>query len=133
MDFRSSPQIHPPGWLTAPIQSKVKGMINGICWSVKYWTMVSSLSCVLHHTGLENTIKIYGQPVATSFTGGIEQLEGLSTSMVFSKATEDAIYNTFQLTDQAYYSAKSPLDKTGVEADVASSVAEFTAPEQNTA
>ncbi len=83
-----------------------------------------------HQTGLENTIKIYSQPVATSFTGGVEQLEGLSTNKVFSNATGNAVYKTFQLEDEPYYSAQSPLDKNDVEAEVALSVAEFTATQQ---
>jgi len=121
----SFPQV----WLTAyyPVEGEETNKWDMLVGKVLDDAFVTELR---YQTGLENTIKIYGEPVSTSFTGGIEQLEGLSTNMVFSKATEDAIHNTFQLADQTYYSAQSSLNKKGVEAEVALSVAEFTETQQ---
>ena len=127
-------QIHsteslPQVWLTATYPVEGEGTEK---WDILVGMVLDDdfVTLMRHQTGLENTIRTDGQPVATSFTGGIEQLVAISPYEVPSNVTEDAIYTTFELAGQPYYSAQSPLDKTGIEVEVALGVAEITATQQ---
>lgn len=81
-------------------------------------------------TGLENTIKIDGQSVATSFAGGVEQLVALSQTELSSTATDNNIFTRFNLAGQPYYSAELKLDNTNIDVEVALSVAIILATQQ---
>jgi hypothetical protein len=82
-------------------------------------------SKMLDETGLEHTIWAAGQPVATSFTGGIELINLSSYQEITSKTTPESIYSTFELKDQPYYSALAQLSPNDIHAEVALGVADI--------
>jgi two-component system phosphate regulon sensor histidine kinase PhoR len=76
-------------------------------------------------TGLEHTLLVDGQPVATSLDGGIT-----SRRSARSEALDSAMRSTFTLENRPYYASRFPLSEPGdgqVEAEVSLAVADIVA------
>jgi len=86
---------------------------------------------MLYQTGLENTIKVANHPVATSFSGGIELLGGISNNEVSSNAIDNTVFTKFELGGKPFYSAQSQLHNPSIQLEVALSVATILATQQN--
>lgn len=72
-------------------------------------------------TGLEHTLVVDGEPVATSLSGGVAS--GESRQSVRFVAAEGDSRVTFSLGGSPYYASRLPLSEPGLEAEVALAVA----------
>lgn len=84
-------------------------------------------------SGLEHSVLVYGQPVATSFAGGLTRWADVSRRSVHPAAPDGAMRGTFNLDGRPYYFARLPLDEPGLEAEGALVVADIAATERRLA
>ncbi|HJW90716.1 MAG TPA: PAS domain S-box protein [Anaerolineales bacterium] len=77
------------------------------------------------HTGLEHTLLVNGQPVATSFAAGLAGRTGVLQLPAAPQGQKDEMSVTFQLGYQPYYAARVPISPAGLEAEVALNVSEI--------
>ena len=84
-------------------------------------------------TGLEHTLLVDGQPVATSFAGGVTQWTAVPRRLVRSATSDSVTRSTFDLDGHPYYSARFPLSEPGLEAEVALAVADIVATQRRLA
>ncbi len=77
-------------------------------------------------TGLEHTIWLNDQPLATSFIGNRATLVENFSKLV---ADDREQYRAYELDGEPYYAALIPLDTRGIQAEVALSIADITATE----
>jgi PAS domain S-box-containing protein len=78
-------------------------------------------------TGLEYTLLVDGQPVATSFAGGVTRWATAPRQPVRSAASDGVTRGTFDLDGHPYYFARFSLSKPGLEAEVALAVGDIVA------
>lgn len=78
-------------------------------------------------TGLEHTLFVEGEPVATSFEAGLSNLNAISQQPASPGLTGEAICSTFELGCQPYYSARIELIDSGLEVAVALDVSDIAA------
>ena len=116
------------GWLLAaqPVTDKERGQIGTV---VVGMALDDGFAAQMRaQTGLEHTLSVGGQPLATSLTGGIgvRQTSGYITF-------ENTSRGTFDLDGHPYYAARFPLGSSGLEAEVALAVADITATQRRLA
>ena len=119
-----STESHPQVWLIGTYPVEDNGNNIG---EVQVGIVLNNDFANLMHdeTGLEHTIWANGQPVATSFDTNIEQLGTLPHQEISPATAGEEIFSAFMLTGRPYYSVQTPLDKTGIKAEVALSVADI--------
>ncbi len=78
-------------------------------------------------TRLEHTLLVEGQPVATSFPGGIATKEGVERQLLPPTASDGAARGRFDLGTHPYYFIRLPLDDPRLKDELALSVADIIA------
>jgi PAS domain S-box-containing protein len=81
-------------------------------------------------TGLEHTLLVDGQPVATSFAGGLNPWLAARRQPAQSAASDGAARSIFDLDGRPYYGARFPLGEPGVEVEIALGVEDMIAAQQ---
>jgi PAS domain S-box-containing protein len=81
-------------------------------------------------TGLEHTLLVDGQPVATSFGGGLNPWLAARRRPAQSAASDGAVRSVFDLDGRPYYGARFPLGEPGVEVEIALGVEDMVAAQQ---
>jgi PAS domain S-box-containing protein len=81
-------------------------------------------------TGLEHTLLVDGQPVATSFGGGLNPWLAAGRQPAQSAASDGAVRSVFDLDGRPYYGARFPLGEPGVEVEIALGVEDMVAAQQ---
>ena len=81
-------------------------------------------------TGLEHTLLVGGQPVATSFAGGLNPWAAARRQPVQSAASDGATRSILDLDGRPYYAARFPLSEPGVEVEIALGVEDMVAAQQ---
>jgi PAS domain S-box-containing protein len=82
-------------------------------------------------SGLEHTLLIDEQPVATSFTDGVTRRTAASRRLAHPTAADGASRETFTLDGRPYYSARVALGEHDLEAEVALDVADIAATQRS--
>lgn len=78
---------------------------------------------MLDQTGLEHTLCIQKQPIATSFSPGTDSFSDLNCCIIENE--DHTPYFTFNLNDIPYYAAYIPLNESGLKAAVALDTSEI--------
>jgi two-component system phosphate regulon sensor histidine kinase PhoR len=85
------------------------------------------------HTGLEHTLLVNGQPVATSFEAGLTGREAVVQQPATSQGRVDKMCATNEQGCQTFYVARIPVSPAGLEAEVALDVSKIEAVERRLA
>lgn len=85
---------------------------------------------LLDQTGMENSLQVGDQYVATSFSGGTEQISLFHYRNVSDKPDDAVLLSTFEVNNFPYYSARFKLTEGEIWADVALRVSPILATEQ---
>jgi PAS domain S-box-containing protein len=76
-------------------------------------------------TGLEHTLLLEGQPIATSLSSGIESLAAVSKNNLDSDFSTPPLRNEFNLEGQPYFAAKIPLSEISLNDEIALAVGDI--------
>jgi PAS domain S-box-containing protein len=114
-------------WLFAahPVDGEIKDVVVGILLDNAFAMQMRD------QTGLEHTLLVQGEAVATSLVGGAASRE--SYRSVLSATAESDSPVTFNLDGAPYYAARLPLREPGLEAEVALAVSDIVATQRRLA
>jgi len=76
-------------------------------------------------TGLEHTLFMEGQPIATSLSSGIESLAAVSKHYLDSDLSTPPLRNEFNLESQPYFAARIPLSEIALNDEIALAVGDI--------